>query len=59
MSFESLHYVQMKISRKTIITHYSLIWINVDEKWFLLEQIEVKEAKVLLASLPKVLQPVL
>ena len=41
------------------MTDYSLIWINVDVKWLHLEQFELKEPKILLTSLPKVLQPVL
>ena len=30
-----------------------LIWINVDAKWLLLEQFELKEPKILLANLSK------
>ena len=31
--------------RYTFATHYSLIWINVDVKWLLLEQFELKNQK--------------
>ena len=44
MTFESLHYFEIDLYiKKTVVTHYSLIWINVDVKWLRLEQFELKE----------------
>ena len=37
-----------------VITHYPSIWVNIDVKWLLLEQFELNETKILLASLPKI-----
>ena len=63
--FRTLHYFEINNSD---ITYYAdpdhitstliqiIIWINVDVNWLLLEQTELKEPKILLVSLPKVLQ---
>ena len=53
MAYGSMHYFEINTS--DIITHHSLIWSNVDVKLLLLEQFELKEPQILLASLPKVL----
>ena len=60
MTFEYLPYFEITIpDKQTIINNYSLIWINVDVKWPHLQQFELKDPKMPVASLPKVLKPVL
>ena len=56
MTLKAVHYSEINIlDRLDRIAHYSEIWINMDVKWLLLQQFELKETKILLASLPNVL----
>ena len=50
MTFESLHYFEIDIYQiDQYNTLLDIIWINVDEKWVLLEQFELKEPNILVA----------
>ena len=51
MTFEYLHYFETNISdRPFIITHYSLIWINISVKWLLLDQFDLNTFGMLVKS---------
>ena len=50
MAFESSHYFEINTG---YLSQNSLIWINVDIKWILLEQNELKEFKICFDKLAK------
>ena len=50
MTFESLPYFEINMSDRPVQAHYSLIWINGDVKWLVLEQFEPKRLNKLAKS---------